>query len=110
VSVTFPCYLHVARTSQQARSRWRPYFENYVEFASMVRSAGARSFAFDELTRGPAICGSPAEAVDRLGSIAEQLGLSRLLVLLDAGGIPTGIVDEVIDLVGAEVIPALRRP
>ena len=109
VSVTFPCYLHVARTSQEARRRWRPYFENYVEFAAMVRSAGARSFAFDELTRGPAVCGSPAEAVERLSAMAEQLGLSRLLVLLDAGGIPTDVVDEVIDLTGAEVIPALRR-
>jgi len=108
VSVTFPCYLHVAATTQQARERWRPYFENYVEFASMVRSAGARSFEFDVLTQGPAVCGSPAEVADRLGGIAERLGLSRLLVLVDAGGIPTGVVDEVIELVGAEVIPALR--
>ncbi len=108
VSVTFPCYLHVARTTQLARQRWRPYFENYVEFASMVRSAGARSFDFDVLTEGPAVCGSPAEAVDRLSSIAELLGLSRLLVLIDAGGIPVGMVDEVVAAVGAEIIPALR--
>lgn len=107
VSVTFPCYLHVAPTSQQARQRWRPFFENYVEFASMVRSAGARSFDFDVLIEGPAVCGSPAEAVDRLGAMAEELGLSRLLVLIDAGGIPTAMVDEVITLTGAEIIPAL---
>lgn len=108
VSITFPCYLHVARTTQQARQRWRPYFESYVEFASMVRSAGARSFEFDVLTAGPAVCGSPAEAVDRLGSMAELLGLNRLLVLIDAGGIPASTVDDVIELTGAEVIPLLR--
>jgi alkanesulfonate monooxygenase SsuD/methylene tetrahydromethanopterin reductase-like flavin-dependent oxidoreductase (luciferase family) len=107
-SVTFPCYLHVARTSQEARRRWRPYLENYVRFASMVRSAGARSFDFDVLTEGPAVCGSPAEVVDRMSTMAEMLGLSRLLVLMDAGGIPVDLVDEVITVVGAEVIPALR--
>ncbi|MCC6436427.1 MAG: LLM class flavin-dependent oxidoreductase [Acidimicrobiales bacterium] len=109
VSVTFPCYLHVAPTSQEARRRWQPYFENYVQFASMVRSAGARSFEFDTLIEGPAVCGSPAEAVERLAGMAELLGLDRLLVLIDAGGIPMHLVDEVLSLVGAEVIPALRR-
>lgn len=107
VSVTFPCYLHVARTTQEARARWRPYFEHYVEFASMVRSAGARSFDFDDLLEGPAVCGSPAEVVDRLSSIAELLGLDRVMVLIDAGGIPVELVDDVIELVGSGVLPEL---
>lgn len=107
VSVTFPCYLHVATTSQEARHRWRPYFENYVEFASMVRSAGARSFEFDELICGPAVCGSPAEVVQRLGEIADLLGLDRIMALIDAGGIPVDLVDDVVDMVGAGVIPFL---
>ncbi|MEZ5232112.1 MAG: LLM class flavin-dependent oxidoreductase [Acidimicrobiales bacterium] len=109
VSVTFPCYLPVAATSQEARRRWRPYFENYVRFASMVRSAGARSFEFDVLIDGPAVCGSPAEVVERLSTMAELLGLDRVLVLIDAGGIPMALVEDVFELVGGEVIPALRR-
>ncbi len=108
VSVTFPCYLHVAPTTQEARRRWRPYFENYVDFAAMVRSAGARSFEFDTLIEGPAVCGSPAEAVERLSAMAELLGLDRLLVLIDAGGIPLDQVEDVIALVGTEVLPQLR--
>ncbi len=107
VSVTFPCYLHVAPTSQAAVQRWRPYFENYVEFAAMVRSAGARGFDFDTLVRGPAVCGSPPEAIDRLAGMADLLGLDRLLVLIDAGGLPVEVVDEVIELVGADVLPQL---
>ncbi len=107
VSVTFPCYLHVARTTQEARARWRPYFENYIEFASMVRSAGARSFDYDVLLQGPAVCGSPAESLERLSAMAELLGLDRLLVLVDAGGISGDLVQDVLSLVGAEVIPGL---
>lgn len=108
VSVTFPCYLHVAPTAQLARARWRPYLDNYVSFAMDFRGAGARSFDFESLLTGPAVCGSPAEATDRLGQMAETLGLDRLLLLMDLGGLPIDVVCEVIDVVGAEVIPQLR--
>ncbi len=108
VSVTFPCYLHVARTTQEARARWQPYFDNYVSFAMDFRSAGAKAFDFEALLGGPAVCGSPAEAVERLGAMSELLGLDRLLVLIDLGGLPADLTCEVVELVGAEVIPHLR--
>lgn len=106
-SVTFPCYLHVAATTELARRQWRPYLENYVEFASMVRSAGARSFDFDVLCEGPAVCGSPDHAVERLTEMVDQLGLDRVLVMVDGGGLPLRSSLEVIELVGTEVIPRL---
>lgn len=108
VSVTFPCYLHVAPTSQAARSRWRPYLENYVPFAASFRSAGARSLDFDTLITGPAVCGSPAEVTERLGEISALLGIERVLAMVDLGGLPIDTVVEVIELAGAEVLPALR--
>jgi alkanesulfonate monooxygenase SsuD/methylene tetrahydromethanopterin reductase-like flavin-dependent oxidoreductase (luciferase family) len=108
VSVTFPFYLHVARTSQAARQRWQPYLENYVAFAVDFRGVGAaRGLDFDTLVSGPAVCGSPAEVVERLDKTARLLGLDRVLVMIDLGGLPLPVVLEVVDLVGAEVIPAL---
>jgi alkanesulfonate monooxygenase SsuD/methylene tetrahydromethanopterin reductase-like flavin-dependent oxidoreductase (luciferase family) len=109
VSVTFPFYLHVARTSQEARQRWRPYLENYVAFAADFRGVGAaRGLDFDTLVSGPAVCGSPAEVVERLDGASRLLGLDRVLVMVDLGGLPIPVVREVIDdLVGAEVIPAV---
>jgi alkanesulfonate monooxygenase SsuD/methylene tetrahydromethanopterin reductase-like flavin-dependent oxidoreductase (luciferase family) len=108
VSVTFPFYLHLAPTSQQARARWRPYLENYVAFAADFRGVGAnRGLDFDTLVEGPAVCGSPAEALDRLATTAELLGLDRILVMVDLGGLPLSTVIEVIELMGAEVIPGL---
>lgn len=106
VSVTFPCYFHVARTGQEARRRWRPYLDTYVSFAADFRAVGARALDFDTLLGGPAVCGSPAEVTDRLGQFVELLGLDRILLMVDLGGLPIANVLEVIELAGAEVLPA----
>lgn len=103
----FPSYVHVAKTSQEARQRWRPYFENYRDFALSVRGAFGRSTEFDDLLHGPAICGSPAEVIDRIGQVNELLGLTRHIFLVDIGGAPMSLVSEVIDLLATDVVPAV---
>ena len=105
--VGFPSYLHVARTSQEARQRWRPHLEHYRDFALTLRSAFGRDTDFDSLLQGPAICGSPAEVVDRIGQIDELLGLDRHLFLLDAGGVPQEVLDDEMALLATEVLPKL---
>jgi len=105
--VGFPSYLHVAATSQAARRRWRPYLEHYCDFALTVRSAFGRETDFDSLLEGPAICGSPAEVVERIHEIDEQLGLERHLFLLDAGGVPPEILAEEMELLATDVLPKL---
>ncbi len=92
--VGFPSYVHTARTSQQARAQWRPYLEQYQQFASSIRSSFGRPTDFDSLLAGPAVCGSPAEVVDKLGRTNELLGLDRHLLLMDAGGMPATMVAE----------------
>lgn len=105
--VGFPSYLHVAATSQEARRRWRPHLDHYVDFAMTVRSSFGRETDFDSLLQGPAICGSPAEVIDRIRSIDELLGLERHLFLLDAGGLPGDVLAEEMDLMATEVLPHL---
>lgn len=106
-TVGFPSYLHVASTSQQARRRWRPYLEHYRDFALTLRSSFGRDTDFESLIAGPAICGSPAEVVERIHQIDEELGLSRHIFLLDAGGIPDGLIAEQMELLATEVLPHL---
>ena len=103
----YPSYVHVAPTSQAARARWRPYLDQYVAFATDVRGAFGRPLDFDGLTAGPAIVGSPAEVTERMAQVNDLLGVDLHLVYLDLGGIPVATVHEVIDLMGAEVIPHL---
>ncbi len=106
--VGFPSYVHVAPTTQQARAEWRPYFDNYVEFALDVRSSFGRPTDFESLLTGPVICGSPAEVTERVLEINELLGLDRQLFLMDIGGLPPTMLHASLDLLGEQVLPALR--
>jgi alkanesulfonate monooxygenase SsuD/methylene tetrahydromethanopterin reductase-like flavin-dependent oxidoreductase (luciferase family) len=108
IAVAYPSYVHVARTSQQARERFRPYLENYVRAAITCRKSQGRPIDYESLLQGPALCGSPAEVVDRIGTINEALGLQNHYLMPDLGGLPAPILAEVIDLLGNEVLPRLR--
>ena len=108
--VGFPSYVHVAQTSQLARKRWRPYLENYRDFALSLRRSFGRPTGFDDLIEGPAICGSPAEVAERIRGIDDELGLSRHIFLFDGGGVPPHILAEQMELMATEVLPALSRP
>lgn len=103
-AVSYPSYCHVAETSQEARRRWRPYLENYVEFAGDFRGSFGRPLDYESLLAGPAICGSPAEVAERIATVNELLGLDNHYLMLDLGGLPSDTLFEVIDLIGEQVI------
>ena len=107
-AVCYPSYVHVARTSQEARARWRPYLEGYVRFASDFRGGFGRPLDYEGMLAGPAICGSPAEVVDRIAAINAVLGLKIHYLMPDLGGLPAGLLREVLDLLGREVLPRVR--
>lgn len=111
-------HVHVAPTTQAALRRWRPYHMNYfswlmetlMPWGAMNVGTGRSDFAvpeFDDLVAGPSICGSPAEVVDRIGSMTELLGLDMHLAMLDHGGIPHALVEESMTLLATDVIPQL---
>jgi hypothetical protein len=52
--------------------------------------------------------GSPADIVDQLASIVERCGITMLNLRLHIWGLPRSVVDEQIEQVGADVLPALR--
>ncbi len=105
--IGFPAYLHVARTSQEAKARWRPHLEHYQSFAMDIRGSFGRPTDFDALLTGPAICGSPAECVERIAEINATLGLDRHVFLMDIGGLPWHELTDAIDLLATEVMPHL---
>lgn len=105
--IGFPSYVHVAATSQEAHRRWQPYLEHYRDFALTVRGSFGRDTSFDGLLKGPAICGSPAQVVERVSEINELFDLDRHLFLMDAGGIPDDIMQDQMQLMAGEVLPHL---
>ena len=100
--------------SATARARWEPRYRAYIEWVNELqfqstggRSKGLGDFDFDALTGETAVCGSPAQVVDRLGSIAEALSLDTQILMSDMGGMPDDELFPAIELIGSEVIPAL---
>jgi alkanesulfonate monooxygenase SsuD/methylene tetrahydromethanopterin reductase-like flavin-dependent oxidoreductase (luciferase family) len=112
-------HVHVARTSQLARARWRPYHHGYFDWlmqtlmpwGGMNVGRGRSAFTtpdYDALLAGPSICGSPAEVADRIAGLAELLGLDAHVAMLDHGGLPEHLVDESMELLATEALPQLR--
>jgi alkanesulfonate monooxygenase SsuD/methylene tetrahydromethanopterin reductase-like flavin-dependent oxidoreductase (luciferase family) len=105
IRVALPSHCWVDKTSQAARARFRPYLEQYVAFARGLRDGFGRPLDFEGLIGGPAICGSPAEVVDRISEVNERLGLDVHLLKMDAGGVPFDEVRAGLELAGSDVLP-----
>ncbi len=109
-------HAHVRRDSAAARDRWEPRYRAYIEWVNELqsrssegRNPGLGEFDFERLCRHTALCGSPAEVLERMAEIQQLLHLDTHVVMLDMGGLPDDELFATIELVGAEIIPELRR-
>lgn len=95
----------VARTSQQARAVWAIYLESYLS----ARNNGPLDFDGHIGAKGPALCGSPDEVVDKLCRLQELWGHDLHLLSVDIGGIPFATVQSATELIATHVLPQVRR-
>ncbi|CAO5184302.1 Flavin-dependent oxidoreductase, F420-dependent methylene-tetrahydromethanopterin reductase [Frankia sp. AiPs1] len=100
-------HVFVAPTSQAARSTWSQYITSYLSarVPSPGKPGGPPDFDTYIGADGPAICGSPAEVVDKLGRLHELWGHDLHLLAIDIGGIPAAEVQAATELIAAEVLP-----
>ncbi|MFI2754566.1 LLM class flavin-dependent oxidoreductase [Cellulomonas sp. P22] len=90
-------------SSQDAKREFRPYFDN-----APVYGHGPTMEEFTAQT--PLTVGSPQEVIDRYATMREHVGdYQRQLFLMDHAGLPLKTVLEQLDLLGGEVVPALRK-
>ncbi|MCU1421052.1 MAG: class flavin-dependent oxidoreductase [Microbacteriaceae bacterium] len=93
----------MAKNSQDAVNRFRPYFDN-----APVYGHGPSLEEFTEMT--PLTVGSPQQVIDRYASMREYFGdYQRQLFLMDHAGLPLKTVLEQLDILGEEVVPVLRK-
>ena len=91
------------KNSQDAVNEFRPYFDN-----APVYGHGPSLEDFTRQT--PLTVGSPAEVIDRYAEMREHFGdYQRQLFLMDHAGLPLKTVLEQLDILGGEVVPALRK-
>ncbi|GEK85131.1 LLM class flavin-dependent oxidoreductase [Microbacterium aerolatum] len=89
--------------SQDAVNEFRPYFDN-----APVYGHGPSMEDFTEMT--PLTVGSPQQVIDRYAAMRDTFGdYQRQLFLIDHAGLPLKVVLEQLDILGGEVVPALRR-
>lgn len=107
-------HTHVAATRAEARAAWEPRYRAYIEWVNELqrqssggRNPGLGGFDFEALCKETALCGSPAEVVDRMGEIREALDLDCQILMVDMGGLPDAEVAAQIERLGAEVLPRL---
>jgi alkanesulfonate monooxygenase SsuD/methylene tetrahydromethanopterin reductase-like flavin-dependent oxidoreductase (luciferase family) len=106
-------HLHVARDSQTARERFFPhysaYFQQHAPKASYLAAVPRETFEQRAAPTGPLFVGSPAEIIDKLLYERELFGHGRFLAQIDLGAQPFATLAEMIELLGSEVAPVLRR-
>jgi putative FMN-dependent luciferase-like monooxygenase len=89
--------------SQDAVREFRPYFD--------VAPVYGHGPSLEEFTaQTPLTVGSPQQVVDRYAGMRDHVGdYQRQLFLMDHAGLPLATVLEQIEILGAEVVPQLRR-
>jgi hypothetical protein len=89
--------------SQDAWKEFRPIYENHP----ILSSSGSLEAAVAETGLN---VGSPTEVVEQILAQREHFGdYQRQLFGVDMAGVSEAMVHEQLDLIGAEVLPALRR-
>src|SRR6202042_1275196 len=92
----------IAKRSQDAVGRFRPYFEGSPIYGT--------SYSLDDYRAAtPLSVGSPQEVIEKTLSFQEGFGdYQRQLWNVDAMGLPLEQALEQVELLGTEVVPALR--
>ncbi|KQW78281.1 5,10-methylene tetrahydromethanopterin reductase [Devosia sp. Root413D1] len=93
----------IAKNSQDAHERFRPFFEGNPIYGS--------SYSLEEYAKNtPLSVGSPQEIIDKTLSFREAFGdYQRQLWVVDAMGLPLEAALEQVELLGIEVVPVLRK-
>jgi alkanesulfonate monooxygenase SsuD/methylene tetrahydromethanopterin reductase-like flavin-dependent oxidoreductase (luciferase family) len=93
----------IAKNSQDAVRRFRPYFEGSPLYG--------KSYRLEDFMHGtPLSVGSPQEVIEKTLTFQEGFGdYQRQLWVVDHAGLPLDEVLEQIELLGTEVVPVLRR-
>ncbi|MDQ1579314.1 MAG: hypothetical protein QOD05_89 [Microbacteriaceae bacterium] len=102
-------HVFVARTSQEARDVYYPYYADYLSQAPQFAAGMPRAMFEQRVARDRLMVGSPQQIIDGILHHHELLGTDRYLAQIEVGGIPEGLVNGSLELYATEVAPVIRR-
>lgn len=99
---------YAAETSQQARAEFYPHINNGMK---LVNGQGypKQLFAQSADKRDALMVGSPQEIIEKILYQHELFGHQRYLAQMDFGGVPFEKIANMIDLIGTEILPAVKK-
>lgn len=113
IRVAVSSHGYVANTTQEAMDGFYPYYSNYMyQFLSKRAGSGRLSRTdFKSLAhpRSAMAVGSPQQVIEKILHQRELFGHNRFLMQVDVGGMPFSKVAGVIELLGSQVAPVVRR-
>ena len=102
----------IAPTSQEAFAIAAPRFDVYMKWVrdllrmssphlgDMIRETDLRVMT----ERGPTVCGSKEEVIEKMSLYRDLLGLDVYLLMCDLGGMPANELDESLAMFGEDVV------
>lgn len=108
-------HAYVAKTTEQARDEFYPYYANYWDYVNRQRGMGTSMKMsrddFEQVTRPETalFVGSPEQIVEKIVRQHKLFGHTRFLAQVDIGGVPFDKVATSIELLATEVVPMLKK-
>lgn len=101
-------FFYAAETSQQALQEYYPHINEGMKLTN-GRGFPKQNFAQGMDTRDIINVGSPQQIIEKLLYQHELFGNQRYTAQLDFGGVPFDKIKKNIEIIGTEIIPALRK-
>jgi probable LLM family oxidoreductase len=104
---------YIAKTTQQAKEEFYPYYSNYWKYVNGQRGISTKMSRADfEQMSGPETAlfvGSPQQIIEKILQQYEMFGHHRFMAQIDIGGVPFNKIAEGIELLATEVAPVVKR-
>ena len=106
-------HTYIAKTSQQAKDEFYPYYANYWGYVNKQRGMGTRISRsdFDHMASPETglFVGSPQQIIEKILHQHELFGHQRFIAQMDIGGLPFSKVAASIEMLATQVAPVVRR-
>lgn len=113
LNVAVTGHTFIAKTTQQAKDEFYPYYTSYWEYVNKQRGMSTKIARSDfEQMASPEtglFVGSPQQIIEKILQQHELFGHQRFIAQMDIGGIPYARVAEGIEMLATEVAPVVRR-